>query len=48
MLGPSSDGISNIKGELNMGMTMENKEKCAGIYEIYTGGIENDPSKWIC
>ncbi len=29
-----------------MAMTMEDKEKCAEIYKIYTGGIETEPSKW--
>lgn len=29
-----------------MSMTMAEKEKCAEIYEIYTGGIHTEPSKW--
>lgn len=29
-----------------MSMTMADKEKCAEIYEIYTGGIHTEPAKW--
>lgn len=29
-----------------MPMSIADKEKCAEIYEIYTGGIHTEPSKW--